>query len=147
MMLAQSAPGVLFHQHSFSRFQEMAAGDGGWAHGALRAFGDEERLSIVPEIPMDIADKSSLIHIALAVHEDEAGGEAADAAESGAGSIPQIRSIAAAGGNTQGLLDHNREDLAEAVALYAGGPRPLASAAALEDLGVVTVEEGEVAKV
>ncbi len=56
---------------------------------------------------------------------------------------PQIRSIAAAAAHAKGLLDHQRKDLAEAVTLYEGGPRPLACAAALEDLGVATVEEGD----
>jgi DNA-binding CsgD family transcriptional regulator len=56
---------------------------------------------------------------------------------------PQVRSIAATAAHARGLTDHNRKDLAEAVALYEGGSRPLAYAAALEDQGVATVDEGD----
>ena len=67
---------------------------------------------------------------------------AADAAECRARLNPQIRSIAAAAAHARGLLNHDPKVLADAVALYADGPRPLASAAALEDLGAATVDGG-----
>ena len=65
-----------------------------------------------------------------------------DAAQRRAQLNPQVRSMAAAAAHARGLLDHSRKDLAEAVALYEGGPRPLAYAAALEDLAVAIVDEG-----
>ncbi len=92
---------------------------------------------------MDVADEARLIHIALAAQDDELAAHAADAAQCRAQLNPQVRSIAAAAAHAKGLLDHNRKDLAEAVALYEGGPRPLACAAALEDLGVATVDGGD----
>ena len=39
-------------------------------------------------------------------------------------------------------MGRSQTDLATAVELYAPGPRPLAYASALEDLGVVAVERG-----
>ena len=71
VMLGQSAPSVRHHAAWLLALQEMAAGDAARAHGWLRAFGEEERLSIVPLFPMDVADETRLIHIALAAHDDE----------------------------------------------------------------------------
>ena len=143
VMLGQSAPSVRRHAAWLLASQEMADGDAAGAHAWLRALGEEERMSIVPLFPMDVADEARLIHIALAAHDDELAAHAADAAQCRAQLNPQIRSIAAAAAHAKGLLDRNRKDLAEAVALYEGGPRPLACAAALEDLGVATVDEGD----
>ena len=143
VMLGQSAPSVRRHAAWLLALQEMAAGDPARAHEWLRALGEEERMSIVPLFPMDVADEARLIHIALAAQDYELAAHAADAAQRRAQRNPQIRSIAAAAAHARGLLDHNRKDLAEAVALYEGGPRPLAYAAALEDLGVATVDGGD----
>jgi len=143
MMLGQSAPSVRCHAAWLLALQEMAVGDTAGAHGWLGSLGEVERMSIVPLFPMDVADEARLIHIALAAHDDELASHAADAAQCRALANPQIRSIAAAAAHAIGLLDHNCKDLAEAVALYEGGPRPLACAAALEDLGVATVDGGE----
>ena len=143
VMLGQSAPSVRRHAAWLLALQEMATGDAARAHEWLRALGEEERMSIVPLFPMDVADEARLIHIALAAQDDELAAHAADAAQCRAQLNPQIRSIAAAAAHAKGLLDHNRKDLAEAVALYEGGPRPLACAAALEDLGVATVDGGD----
>ena len=143
VMLGQSAPSVRHHASWLLALQEMAAGDAARAHEWLLAFGEEERLSIVPLFPMDVADEARLIHMALAAHDDELAVHAADAAERRARLNPQIRSIAAAAVHARGLLDHDRKVLSEAVTLYEGGPRPLACAGALEDLGVATVDGGD----
>ena len=143
VMLGQSAPSVRRHAAWLLALQEMAGGDAVRAHEWLRALGEEERLSIVPLFPMDVADETRLIRIALAAQDDELAARAAGAAQHRAQLNPQIRSIAAAAAHARGLLDHNRKDLAEAVGLYEGGPRPLACAAALEDWGVAFVDGGE----
>jgi DNA-binding CsgD family transcriptional regulator len=143
VMLGQSAPSVRRHAAWLLALQEMAAGDPARAHEWLRGLGDEERLSIVPRFPMDVADEARLIHIARAGRDDELARHAAHAAQRRAQLNPQVRSMAAAAAHARGLLDHSRKDLAEAVALYEGGPRPLAYAAALEDLAVAIVDEGD----
>jgi DNA-binding CsgD family transcriptional regulator len=143
VMLGQSAPSVRRHAAWLLALQAMGTGDAARAHEWLRTFGDEGRMGIVPLFPMDVADEARLIPIALAVQDHELATHAADAAQYRAGLNPRIRSTAAAAAHAKGLLDHNIKDLAEAVALYEGGPRPLAYAAALEDLGVATVDEGD----
>ncbi len=141
-MLAQSTPSVRRHAAWLLASQEMANGDPAGAHAWLRFLGEEERMCIVPLFPMDVADEARLIHIALEAKDDELAAHAAYAAECRAQLNPQVRSIAAAAAHARGLLHRDRQDLAEAVALYEGGPRPLAYAAALEDLGVATVVDG-----
>jgi DNA-binding CsgD family transcriptional regulator len=143
VMVGESAPSVSRHAAWLLALQEMAGGNAARAHEWLRALGEEERLSMVPLFPMDVADEARLIHIALAVQDDDLAAHAADAAQGRAQLNPQIRSIAAAAAHAKGLLDHDRKDLAEAVALYEGGPRPLAWAAALEDMGAVVVDGGD----
>jgi hypothetical protein len=130
VMLGQSAPSVRHHAAWLLALQEMAGGDAARAHEWLRAFGEEERLFIVPLFPMDVADEARLIHIALAAHDDELAVRAADAAQVRARLNPQIRSIAAAAAHARGLLERNPKFLAEAVTLYDDGPRTLACAAA-----------------
>ena len=142
MMLGQSAPSVRRHAAWLLALQEMATVGPARAHERLRALGEEERIGIVPLFPMDVADEARLIHIALAAQDGELAAHAANAAQFRAQLNPHVRSIAAAAAHAKGLLDNNRKDLAEAVALYEYGPRPLAFAAALEDLGVATVEGG-----
>ena len=143
VMLSQSAPSVRRHAAWLLAAQEMAAGDAVRAHQWLHALGEETRLSIVPRFPMDVTDEARLTHIALAARDNELAAHAANSARSRAQLNPQVRSIRAAAAHAQGLVAHNREELAEAVALYGSGPRPLASAAALEDLGVVSVDDGD----
>jgi len=143
VMLGQKAPSVRRHAAWVLALQEMAAGDPANAHKWLRALGEEERLAVVPLFPMDVADEARLVHVALAVQDHELAARAAGAAQRRAQLNPQVRSIAAAAAHARGLVDHNSKDLAEAVALYEGGSRPLAYAAALEDQGVATVDEGD----
>ena len=143
VMLGQKAPSVRRHAAWVLALQEMAAGDPASAYKWLRALGEEERLAIVPLFPMDVADEARLVHIALAMQDDELAAYAVGAAQRRAQLNPHVRSMAAAAAHARGLTDHNRKDLAEAVALYEGGSRPLAYAAASEDQGVVTVDEGD----
>jgi DNA-binding CsgD family transcriptional regulator len=55
---------------------------------------------------------------------------------------PDVRSIAAAAAHANGLVNHSHQHLVLAVELFEGGPRPLALAAALEDLGGSAVDTG-----
>ena len=142
VMLEQSAPSVRRHAAWLLALQDMADGDAGKAHGWLCALGEEERSSIVPVFPMDVADDARLVHIALASHDRELACTAVAAAEWRAQLNPEIRSIAANAAHVNGLLNRNAESLTLAVALYENGPRPLALASALEDLGVASVDSG-----
>ena len=143
VMLEQSSPGVRRHAAWLLALLAMAEGDATRAHGWLCALGEEERISIVPLFPMDVADEARLVHIALAVQDHELGAVAALATQQRSRLNPTIRSIAAAAAHVSGLLHHSRQDLAHAVELYEGGPRPLALALTLEDLGDAAVESGD----
>jgi DNA-binding CsgD family transcriptional regulator len=142
VMLDQSVPSVRRHAAWLLALLAMAEGDAARAHRWLCALGKDERTSIVPLFPMDVADEARLVQIALAVEDHELGMAAAAAAQRRLKLNPGIRSLAAATAHVSGLLNHSPLDLAEAVELYDGGPRPLALALALEDLGVASVESG-----
>lgn len=143
VMLGQEAPSVRRHAAWLLALQEMAAGNAVRAHEWLNSLGDEGRMSIVPLFPMDVSDEARLIHIALAAQDNELAAYAAYSARSRAVLNPKVRSIAAAAAHANGLLDRSRQDLDEAARLYENGPRPLAFAAALEDLGVAIVDDGD----
>jgi DNA-binding CsgD family transcriptional regulator len=142
LMLDQSAPGVRRHAAWLLALLAMAEGDAARAHRWLCALGEDERTSIVPLFPMDVADEARLVHIALAVQDHELGAVATLATQQRSRLNPTIRSIAAAAAHVSGLLHHSRQDLAEAVELYEGGARPLALALAVEDLGDASVASG-----
>jgi DNA-binding CsgD family transcriptional regulator len=142
VMLDEGAPSVRRHAAWLLALLAMAEGDAARAHRWLCALGEDERTSIVPLFPMDVADEARLVHIALAVQDHELGVAAGAAAQLRARLNPSTRSIAAATAHASGLLKHSRQDLAEAVELYDGGPRPLALALALEDFGDASVESG-----
>ncbi len=89
VMLGQSAPSVRRHAAWILALQEMAAGDPARAHQWLWALGEEERLSIVPLFPMDVADEARLIHIALASQDHELASHAARRPSAGPSSIPR----------------------------------------------------------
>jgi len=54
-----------------------------------------------------------------------------------------INSLAATAAHADGLLRRSHQGLANAVKLFDAGPRPLALASALEDLGTVTAGNGD----
>jgi DNA-binding CsgD family transcriptional regulator len=142
VMLGQTAPSVRRHAAWLLALLAMAEDDPVGAHESLCALGEKERMFIVPLFPMDVADEARLIHIALASQDEELAAHAAASARIRARLNPDIRSIAAAAAHAGGLLENSQEGLAEAVELYDGGRRPLALAAALEDLGVAAVDGG-----
>jgi DNA-binding CsgD family transcriptional regulator len=142
VMLEQSAPAVRRHAAWLLALQAMADGDARRAHLWLCALGEDQRTSILPVFPMQVADEAFMLHIALAVQDHELAASAAAAAQRRSLLNPDVRSIAAAAAHAGGLLNHSPEDLGEAVRLYDGGPRPLALALALEDLGTINVELG-----
>jgi DNA-binding CsgD family transcriptional regulator len=142
VMLGQSAPSVRRHAAWLLALQAMADGDPAGAHRWLCALGEDERMSILPLFPMDVADEPRLVHIALAAQDHELAVHAAASARRRSALNPGIRSLAAAAAHANGLLTHSHQSLAEAVELFEGGPRPLTLASALEDLGVITVENG-----
>jgi DNA-binding CsgD family transcriptional regulator len=143
VMLAQSAPTVRRHAAWLLALQAMADGDALGAHQWLCALGEAERMSILPLFPTDVTDDASLVRIALAAQDHELAVKAVASAQHRSAVNPKVRSLAAAAAHADGLLRHSQQRLADAAELFDSGPRPLALASALEDLGVVTAGNGD----
>jgi DNA-binding CsgD family transcriptional regulator len=142
VMLSQSSPSVRRHAAWLLALQAMAESDPHRAHRWLCCLGEDQRTAIVPLFPMDVADQPRLVHIALAADDHALGASAAATARQHSALNPGVRSLAAVAAHADGLLSHDGKILADAVALFEGGPRPLALAAALEDLGANAVDDG-----
>jgi DNA-binding CsgD family transcriptional regulator len=104
--------------------------------------GKEERLSLFPLFPLEVADDVQLVRIALETGDDELAHHAQHAARRRSELNPAVRSLAAFALHTSGLLNGSEQELEVAVSLLERGPRPLALASALEDLGCVRLVDG-----
>jgi DNA-binding CsgD family transcriptional regulator len=124
--------------------QAMATGDAQAAHTWLCALGSDQRTAILPLFPVDVTDETPLVRIALAAGDDELAQVAAAQADRRAQLNPRVATIVATAAHVRGLLTGDIEELERAVALFATGPRPLARAYALEDLGVARARAGVV---
>ena len=122
--------------------QAFGAGDALGARQWLCAFGEDERTSILPLFPVEVTDDAQLVRIAIAANDHELARSAVAAAERRSELNPGVRTIAATAVHARGLLTRDDRLLARAVELLDDGPRPLALASALEDLGAVRVDSG-----
>ena len=135
-LLEDSTPNFRRQAAWLLALQAMAAGDPAAAHASLCALGEDQRTAILPLFPIDVTDEIPLVRIALAAGDDELAQVAAAQADRRAQLNPRVATIVATAAHVRGLLTSNIEDLERAVDLFATGPRPLARAYALEDLGV-----------
>jgi len=124
--------------------QAMATGDPGAAHTWLCALGEDQRTAVLPLFPIDVTDEPQLVRIALAAGDDELAEVTTAQAEQRAQRNPRVPTIVATAAHARGLLTSNIDDLERAVNLFATGPRPLARACALEDLGIARANAGAV---
>jgi DNA-binding CsgD family transcriptional regulator len=92
---------------------------------------------------MEAADDPLLVRIALAAGDAELAKAAAELAARRHELNPGVPSVAGTAMHTRGLLNGSRPDLEQAAAILAAGPRPLALAAALEDLGRARLADGD----
>ncbi len=143
LMLSRDTPSVRRHAAWLLAMQAMADGDPRRARQCLCVLGEDARTSVLPLFPMDITDEVQLIRIALAADDNELAEHAAGAVRRRSQLNRDVRSLEAAAAHATGLMNHSQKDLAEAVELYEKGPRPLALASALEDLGRVALDDGE----
>ena len=111
--------------------------------GGSPSSGHEERLSMFPLYPHEVAYDAERVRIAAAVGDEELAGHAISMAERRASLNPDVASCAAAAAHARGIWGDSAEDLERAVSLYRGGPRPLAYASALEDLGRLLAQRGD----
>ena len=143
LMLKQSAPGVQRHGVWLLALQALAGGDAQAARRQLCGLGDDQRTRILPVFPMDISDEVQLVRIAIAAGDPELADSATAAAARRASQNPGTRGLAAIAAHTRGVHTGSIEYLAAAVDLLEGEQRPLAFAAAAEDLGQAQIQAGE----
>ena len=113
------------------------------AHEWLCSKGLDERLSMFPLFPHEVTDDAERVRIAAAASDPELAEHAIALAERRAALNPQVPSCRAAAAHVRGIWFESAPDLEVAVDLYRDGPRPLAYASALEDLGRVRVGSGD----
>jgi DNA-binding CsgD family transcriptional regulator len=142
-MLQAKAPGVRHHAMWYLALFTLSQGDPMQAHGWLCSDGHEERLSMFPLYPHEVAHDAERVRIAAAVGDEEMAEHGISVAERRASLNPDVPSCAAAAAHARGIWRDSTEDLGRAVSLYRGGPRPLAHASALEDLGRVLAQRGD----
>ena len=143
VMLHRGPPSVQKHAAWLLALQAVADGNALAAHRWLRTLGQDQRSSILPRFPMDVTDEADLARMALAAEDNELAERAASAARRRSELNPGVPTLQAVDALITGLVGRNKEDIAAAVKLYKDGPRPLALASALEDLGLLAVEGGE----
>jgi DNA-binding CsgD family transcriptional regulator len=142
IMLQARAPCVRHQAMWYLALLALSQGDPMRAHGWLSSSGPEERLSMFPLYPHEVTYDAERARIAAAVGDEELASHAISTAERRASLNPNVASCAAAAAHARGIWGDSAEDLERAVSLYRGGPRPLAYASALEDLGRLLAQRG-----
>jgi DNA-binding CsgD family transcriptional regulator/tetratricopeptide (TPR) repeat protein len=143
VMLTATAPVVRKLAAWYLAVHAWASGDPNDAYGWLCALGEEDRLSIFPLFPLEVADDPLLIRIALAAGDTELARATAERAARREELNPGVPTIAGVAAHTRGVLRNCRPDLERAVDTLVTCPRPLALAAALEDLGTARKADGD----
>jgi DNA-binding CsgD family transcriptional regulator len=122
--------------------QAMARGDAAAARGELGAGSREPTGAVLPVLAREVCTEPHLVRLALAVQDEALADAAVWDAEQRAARNPAVASIAATASHARGLRYGDPDDLNAAVGLLDSGPRPLALASALEDLGRAYVARG-----
>ena len=115
--------------------QAMARGDAAAARDELRAGSDPPTEAVLPVLAREVCTEPHLVRLALAARDEALADAAVSDAEQRGRRNPGVASIAATASHARGLRYDDPDDLLAAVELLDGGPRPLALASALEDLG------------
>jgi DNA-binding CsgD family transcriptional regulator len=141
-MLPTSAPSVQAHAAWYLALHAMSQGQADEAHDWLCARGRDHRLKLFPLFPFEIEDDPQLVRIAVAVGDEELAQHAIEQAEHRCELNPGVVSFKAAVAHARGLWQRSTYHLETAASLFETGPRPLATASALEDLGRLQASEG-----
>jgi DNA-binding CsgD family transcriptional regulator len=142
IMLQASAPSVQSHAAWYLALHAMSAGQADQAHDWLCAHGHDHRLKLFPLFPFEIEDDPQLVRIAAAAGDEELAEHTIEQAEHRRELNPGVVSFRAAAAHARGLWRNSTCDLETAASLFETGPRPLAAASALEDLGRLQASEG-----
>jgi DNA-binding NarL/FixJ family response regulator len=143
VMLRSAMASVKGHAMWLLALLAMSEGDPHQAHKWLRYSGDDQRLTLFPLFPVETVDDPQLIRIASAVGDQELAERVIAQAEYRQALNPDVTTFAAVAAHSRGILHQSTDELEMAVALFAEGPRPLAYASALEDLGAQLVQRGD----
>jgi DNA-binding CsgD family transcriptional regulator len=135
LMLRASAPAIQRHGTWYLALHAMSKGEADEAHDWLCTGGHANRLNLFPLYPFEVEDDPQLVRIAVAVSDRELAERTIEQAERRCDRNPGIVSFKAAAAHARGLWEGSAHELQSAVSLFATGPRPLATASALEDLG------------
>ena len=142
IMLRTSAPSVQSHAAWYLALHAMSLGKAGEAHEWLCARGHDNRLKLFPLFPFEIEDDPQLVRIAVAAGDEELAEHTIEQAERRHELNPGVVSFQAAVAHARGLWRNSTYHLETAASLFGTGPRPLATASALEDLGRVQASVG-----
>ena len=142
LMLSVSAPSVQRHGAWYLALHAMFQGKADEARDWLCACGHANRLKLLPLFPFEIEDDPQLVRIAVAVGDGELAERTIEQAERRCELNPGVVSFKAAAAHVRGLWQGSEHDLQTAASLFATGPRPLATASALEDLGRLRAAAG-----
>jgi DNA-binding CsgD family transcriptional regulator len=142
IMLKTGVPAVRNHAMWYLALLSLSQGDPEGAHACLCSEGKERRLELFPLFPYEVTDDAELVRIAAAVEDEELANHAIALAERRAEQNPGVLSCRAAAAHCRGIWNESVDDLRVAALLYKQGPRPLAHASALEDLGGVLAQNG-----
>jgi DNA-binding CsgD family transcriptional regulator len=145
LMLRVSAPSVQHHGAWYLALHAMSQGKADEARDWLSACGHANRLKLLPLFPFEIEDDPQLVRIAVAAGDGELAERTIEQAERRCELNPGVVSFKAAAAHARGLWQGSEHDLQTAASLFATGPRPLATASALEDLGRLRAVAGATA--
>jgi DNA-binding CsgD family transcriptional regulator len=143
VMLHSDTAYVRRHAMWYLALLALSQGDLMGAHVWLCSQGNEERLEIFPLFPHEVTDDAELVRIAAAVGDEELAVHSISLTERRAEQNPSVLSCSAALSHSRGIWSESVDDLRVAAMLYKKGPRPLATASSLEDLGKILSHQGE----
>jgi DNA-binding CsgD family transcriptional regulator/tetratricopeptide (TPR) repeat protein len=142
-MLDERTPGVRRQAAWLLSLQAAAEGDPRRAHRWLCVLGRVERKSLLPRLWLDAGDEPHMVRMALAVGDRDLAQSAAAQADRRAQLNPDVASLLASAAHARGLLNNDAVELSHAVSLFERSPRPLLLACALEDLGNLSLPQGQ----
>jgi DNA-binding CsgD family transcriptional regulator/tetratricopeptide (TPR) repeat protein len=143
VMLHSDTPFVRHHAVWSLARHSLGQGDPVGAHDWLCSLGFEERLRIFPLYPHEVTDDADQVRIAAAVGDEELAKHVISLAQRRSERNPGVLSCRAAVAHCRGIWADSVNDLRLAASIYKEGPRPLAYASSLEDLGRKLTQSGD----
>ncbi|NMO49938.1 AAA family ATPase [Actinoplanes sp. TBRC 11911] len=122
--------------------QASAVGDLTELRRHLRLLGDRERLSLLPHFPQDVTDPVHLVRMAVAIGDADLAEAMVELAADRLRRNPDVLLLKGIAAHARGIAAGSLDDLLEAARWFEQGPRPLATASALEDAGVAANAHG-----